>query len=463
MSERVSLPARLPGTTVLVAGAGLAGLTAAWQLREWGCEVTVCEARERLGGRVWTVREGFALGQHAEAGADLIDQGQTAILDLVRQLGLEPRRILRDGFRSYRLGDDGVRRVRAGGNGWRELARRLAPEITAYRAAERHWDGPIARALARRSVASWLDQVGAGLALRSFARALRGFFAADPEDLSLLQLVDQLASDDGPGALYRIAGGNDRLATALAAGVTVRLGHVVRAVHSGARRVRVALEDARGRSVEHAADFVVLALPPSTLRDVRVTPALPDPQSEAIRRLRLGAATKGSLQFDRRFWRRNGRPQAFGSDLPHGAVWEANEEQRGRAGILTLLAGGRASAELRACLAREGPGGVCAQLEWLGARNARLLTAHFACWEDERWSRGAYAVFDPSFPPELRAWLARPHGRIVLAGEHTSERWQGYMNGAVESGLRAAYEIAALVEERAGRDGPAFRLRGAFR
>lgn len=448
MSRRVSLPARLPGTSVLVAGAGLAGLTAAWQLRAWGCEVTVCEARERIGGRVWTVRDGFAAGQHAEAGADLIDEGQTAILDLARRLGLEPRRILKGGFRSYRLGDDGVRRVRAGGEAWRELARRLAPEIAAYRAAERHWDGPIARALARHSVASWLDRVEAGPALRSFARGLRGFFAADPEDLSLLQLVDQLASDDGPGALYRIAGGNDRLATALAAGVTVRLGHVVRAVRSGARRVRVALDDARGRRVEHAADYVVLALPPSTLRDVRLTPALPDPQSEAIRRIRLGAATKGSLQFDRRFWRRAGRPQAFGSDLPHGAVWEANEEQRGRAGILTVLAGGRASAELRASLARDGAGALCAQLAWLGARRARLLAAHFVCWEDERWSRGAYAVFPPGFPPELRAWLVRPHGRVVFAGEHTSERWQGYMNGAVESGLRAAYEIAALVEEK---------------
>ena len=69
-------------------------------------------------------------------------------------------------------------------------------------------------------------------------------------------------------------------------------------------------------------------------------------------------------------------------------------------------------------------------------------------WEEERWSRGAYAAFDAGFAPALRPSLARPHGRVTFAGEHTSERWQGYMNGALESGLRAAREIAALAGRR---------------
>ena len=64
-------------------------------------------------------------------------------------------------------------------------------------------------------------------------------------------------------------------------------------------------------------------------------------------------------------------------------------------------------------------------------------------WENEPWSRGGYAVFDSSFEPTLRGWLAQPFGRLFFAGEHTSIRWQGYMNGAVESGRRAAAEVAA--------------------
>ena len=74
----------------------------------------------------------------------------------------------------------------------------------------------------------------------------------------------------------------------------------------------------------------------------------------------------------------------------------------------------------------------------------RLLASRMISWEDDPWSRGGYAVFDPSFDPRLRAWLARPAGRLVFAGEHTSLTSQGYMNGAIESGRRAAAEIRAL-------------------
>ena len=71
-------------------------------------------------------------------------------------------------------------------------------------------------------------------------------------------------------------------------------------------------------------------------------------------------------------------------------------------------------------------------------------------WEHEPWSRGGYAFFDPQFPPALRYWLARPFDRIFFAGEHTSLRWQGYMNGAVETGLRAAEEVGQSMPPNSG-------------
>lgn len=439
-------PERLRGNSAIVAGAGLAGLAAAWQLRLWGCAVTVFEARQRIGGRVWTIRDGFAGAQHAEAGADLVDEEQTTIRELAERFGLQTVRILESGFASYRLDDEGVRRIRRGERGWAELAGRLRDEIAAHRLAERDWAGPIARAIAGRSVASWLDDVAAGPALRSLATSLRGFFVADPDQLSLLVLVDLFAQQDGPadGGLYRIAGGNDRLAGALAAELPIQLGHVVRGVRQDEHAVRVSWEDGAGRAGESRADFAVLALPTTTLSAVAFEPALPDRQGEAIAALRYGAATKASLQFEHRFWQEQGRPSAIGSDLGHGAVWDANEEQRGPHGILTLLAGGSASAALSERLATRGVDALREDLRWLGAHEARVVGAHVVRWEDEPWSRGGYAAFDAGFDPALRAWLRRPHGRVLFAGEHTSERWQGYMNGALESGLRAAYEIAAI-------------------
>jgi monoamine oxidase len=149
------------------------------------------------------------------------------------------------------------------------------------------------------------------------------------------------------------------------------------------------------------------------------------------------------LQFDRRFWKVRGRPLAFGTDLPAGAIWDGNEQQKGRAGILSFLAGGQASKALQEVVGREGIAGVVKQIGWLG-RPSSVLTARTIAWDHDPWVRGGYAYFDPGFDPLWRAWLARPAGRIVFAGEHTSIKWQGYMNGAIESGRRAAAEIAAL-------------------
>src|SRR5262252_4847583 len=88
----------LSGTSVVVAGAGLAGLSAARALEKRGAAVTVVEARDHVGGRVHTIRKPFAGGQHAEAGADLIEGEQEHVLTLARELGLKPARILRRGF-----------------------------------------------------------------------------------------------------------------------------------------------------------------------------------------------------------------------------------------------------------------------------------------------------------------------------------------------------------------------------
>jgi monoamine oxidase len=188
---------------------------------------------------------------------------------------------------------------------------------------------------------------------------------------------------------------------------------------------------------------VVLALPATILRRIPITPPLPARQHDAIAALKYGRATKTLLQFSRRFWRARGRPRAFGSPLSFGALWDANEEQRGRSGILSLLAGGGASDATQALVAKDGPQGLVEALAWLGSKNAELIASRQVIWEDDPHARGGYAFFDPAFDPDLRAWLARPAGRIFFAGEHTSIRWQGYMNGAVESGRRAAAEVAA--------------------
>ena len=450
------------GTSVLIAGAGLAGLTAARELTKKGAAVTVIDARDRVGGRVLTVRHPFLHGEHAEAGADLIDASQTEICKLIAAVGLRTARILPGGFTAIR--EIGTQRRVGGKRNWKQLEKRLEPEVRAFCVGEQRWDGAIAETLGRRSVAQWLDRIRAPKALKEVAIGLRGFFLADPDELSLLSLVEQFAEDGVPGGekMFRIIGGNDRLpiAMARALGSRVQLRTALRRVIQARDGITAVLES-NGRLADARFDYLICATPATTTREVVFEPALPDLQRQAVLRLKYGAATKTALQFDHAPWRKRGQPRAFGSALSIGAVWDGNEPasaasrrpalrggrrrtvRRGsRGGILTLLAGGGASDATQEMLAAEGPARLIREMSWIDFGNAKLVAWHTVTWEHEPWSRGGYAFFDTEFPTSLRYELARPFDRVFFAGEHTSLRWQGYMNGAVETGLRAAEEVS---------------------
>ncbi len=434
----------LSGRRVAVVGAGLAGLTAARELRRRGAEPILFEARDRVGGRVWTCRE-FEDGRHAELGADLIEEEQERSLELAKAVGCTPVRILRGGFGFHAAGDSGMSRYIPG---WEKLEKRLQPLVDSYNLAEQRWDSAIARRLASESVAAWLARVRATAIERKMLTGMRGFFLADPSQLALLMLVDQFATDGNPAEsrMYRLREGNDALPRALAKTVrgAIHLETIVLAMTGSPRSVRLTVADRSGRRSQVRADFAIVTAPASTFRDIEIQPALPPLQREAIATLAYGRATRVLAEFDRRFWRAPMRRRAFGTDAETGAIWDANEQQGGRGGILSLLAGGSASQGLQR-LASRGGRALVQELAWLGSRGHAPRALKTCVWEKDPWARGGYAVFTAGFDPDLRAWLSRPHGRMVFAGEHTSIRWQGYMNGAVETGLRAVEEICSML------------------
>ena len=170
----------------------------------------------------------------------------------------------------------------------------LADRIRLYELGDQRWDSPIASDIARRSVSQWLDEVGADDDLRATATGLRGFFLADPDELSLLALVDQfaartrLAVDDVPDrrrqrSLDGCAGRSARITTAPRHGTRGRL-------HRG-QTVRASVRH-RATVAQISCDYLVLALPATTLRRVPITPALPAQQHEAIGRLKYGRAAQ---------------------------------------------------------------------------------------------------------------------------------------------------------------------------
>jgi len=321
----------------------------------------------------------------------------------------------------------------------------LKPLVYAYRLNGEEWDGPIATRIAGHSVIDWLNKIDAPMDVRATARLMRSFFVADPEELSLLAYVEQFADGKDPAerTVYRLDGGNDRLVqrTANNLRTPIRLRHVVRRIVQPKKGVRVTIENGFGQRKEIEGDYVLVTVPAPIAAEIEFAPALPDAQRDAFSCLRYGRATKTLLQFDRHSWRRSGQPRACATDLDLGAVWDGSEDQPDRRGILTLLAGGNASDATKAMLKAGGAQQLLQHLKFFGIGRAKLIATQSISWEDDPWARGAYAYFDPSFPPSARRLLRLPWRRVFFGGEHTSSKWQGYMNGAVASGLRAAEEI----------------------
>jgi monoamine oxidase len=307
------------------------------------------------------------------------------------------------------------------------------------------WTSSVAAAIARDSVKDVLNQAEANDLIHAYATGFRNFWMADTDRLSALVAASQVIDGDpSQTAMYHIVDGNDRLVEELrrAARCGVKLRHIVRAVAADERGVRVSVEGPNGRIGIARADFVVMAVPAALLPSVRFTPVLPPAQQRAFELLETGPGTKALLRFSRPWWRKPGRPRAYGSNLAIGAVWDVGEAQS--AALLTLLAGGRASAALTRMLDQGGAARVAQQLGWLGSPS-EFPQVHAVSWERDPWARGAYAYFSQRFDPALRPLLARSAGRVLFAGCHTSREFQGYMNGAIESGHRVAEEITHVV------------------
>jgi monoamine oxidase len=429
------------GARVIVGGAGLAGLTAAYELAQAGAVVTVVDARDYAGGRVRTIRD-FSAGQHAELGGEFIEPDHKELRALCETFKLPLVRILRSGFTHRFRGTDGLYRLSRTAP-WEALGNALSPLLRRYKVAGGDTSAAAVREMATLSLSEWLRQADAPQDVQPMARALRGFFLADPEEISVLPVVEQIAKGGSPAQaeFFRIDGGNDRLAEALVGATPARLllGHVIRSVSHALDRVSVTVTDNAGLTQQIEGDYLVMTLPASTLREVEIRPGLPDDQRHAIAKLAYGRATKVLVQspvclFDHRHAR------AFATDNHLGAFWDASEEESGGASIIAFLAGGSAAAPLRDA-AGNGGRELLSDLCWLGMNRAPVTAVHVGDWTADPWARGGYAFADPGFDPAWRPLLSRRAGRIFFAGEHTSERWQGYMNGAVESGQRAAREL----------------------
>jgi monoamine oxidase len=446
---------------VIIIGAGIAGLSAAWRLRRAGVPVRLYEAQERTGGRMFSLRGHFAEGQVAELGGELIDTGHSGIRALALELGVPLDDLTLDdpalGRSLWHFG--GAARSEAEVvEAFRPLAARIDADLAAAAAgADITFRTPgRAQAVDRLSIAEWLERAGAGGWVRRLVEV--GYtteFGLEPDEQSALNLLTMIGTGDPfeifgeSDERFHVRGGNDLLVQGLAE-------RVRDAIHPGTRleairtrsdgRFECSLRRGAG-SFTAASPHVVLALPFTLLRDVALDVELPAPKRRAIAELGYGTNAKLMAGFSARPWRAAHRSNgSVLADLPFQLTWETSRLQAGNGGILTNFTGGRHGVELGRGTAAEQAGALVAGLEavfpGIAAARQGMTEARFH-WPSHPFTRGSYASYRPGQWTGMRGVEGEPVGRLFFAGEHCSLAAQGFMEGGYETGCAAAAGVLA--------------------
>jgi monoamine oxidase len=450
---------------IAVVGAGLAGLTCAYRLKQAGLVAQVYEASTRIGGRCWTIHDFDPLV--AEHGGELIDQGHTALRHLSQELGLDLDNLLQaqpNGTEDFFWVNDAAYpydQLVVDLNG---IYQKLHKDVSAAsyptlwnNYTQRGWE------LDHMSIIDWLDEtVPNGGSTSNLGRVLDiaynieyGAECSQQSSLNLLYLLGYSGQGQfhvfGPSnEKYHVRGGNDqvarRLSDALAAQISLGTALTSIKLNPGGSFTLTFSRDAGTLTV--TADQVVLAIPFSLLREVNYGKAGFEPlKVTAIKELPMGTNSKLHVEFKDRFWyaaRNNGNTYA---DTGYQNTWEVSRAQGGGRGkgILVDYTGGKIGASFGTGTPSSRAQEFMSQLQPLfqGTSVASHWTgrATIDFWTAYPWTKGSYSYWKVGQYTKFSGMEKVRQGNCHFAGEHTSQDFQGYLNGAVETGERAANEI----------------------
>ncbi|HEV7753079.1 MAG TPA: FAD-dependent oxidoreductase [Baekduia sp.] len=450
---------------VVVVGGGLAGLTTARNLVRAGRSVVVLEARARVGGR--TLNHDLGGGDVTEAGGQYVGPTQNHVLALARELGIATYPGYQPGQNVYIA--DG-RATRYSGDippdplALPDLAL-LITRLDAMAAkvpVDAPWTAPDADRLDGQTVESWIrtNTVNSARVLRLvdlFLSPALGSRAADVSMLFLLATVAGYGDERTPGTLERgigskdgaqdsrLVGGTQRLSSDMARdlGDRVVLEAPVRRIAQADGTVTVTVADGRAWRAARA----VVAIPPPLAVEIDWDPLLPAEHDSLRRRMALGTLAKCEAIYDTPFWRADGLSgQALKLDGAVPAMFD-NTPPDGSPGVLMGFMGGRSWRTWQTRSAADRRAAVLEDFAAAFGAKARSPIDYFEQdWVEERWTRGGpTSVLAPGTLVDFGRALTAPVGAVHWAGTETAGYWNGYMDGAISSGERAAREVLAAL------------------
>jgi monoamine oxidase len=439
---------------VVVIGAGLAGLAAAWELDQAGYDVAVLEARMQPGGRVRTLRAAFPDDLYAEAGAMSLSDNDSVTLDYVKRFELPMQKLSPAAPRRFRVRGRWItdpmntpyslnaveREAGLRGMYGRYLSAGLE-RIGDARSAQ--WTPVQAREMDDLTVAAFLRRQGASDDAIEFLRLTAlGLHGDGIESSSALSVYLAEAGYHGARASFAIEGGNDRLPKAFAKRLAEKIHYGCAVTHlTQTENVAEVKATRSGVPFVTAADYVVSAVPATILRTIEVVPGLSDRKQKGLRALGYSSVSRVYLQTRTRGWQKHYPTAIVHTDSPRMIVEEHTAMQPGPRGIIEAHTFGAQAREVAALPERERIRTAIGATEALfPGLEKEVEGGTTKCWDEDEWTRGAYADWRPGQMSAYFAAMSAAEGRIHFAGEHTSRRFAS-MEGALESGKRAAAEI----------------------
>jgi len=442
---------------VVILGGGLAGLAAGFELKKAGHNITILEARKFPGGRVQTIYD-FSNDQYAEAGAISFPQSHDFTFGYATDFGLPLRPAFRPGVDA--MANIRGNRFRISSTGQAEIPFNVTSRertagvfgiISLYlrdyieavgNPRKPNWPPDELRAIDGVSLKQFLvDQGASDGAIDIIAASQLGLLGFGLDSFSALDgvVTEAIASDP---FFYEIIGGNDQLAYRLKKKVKKQFkkGSIVRRIEQHENHVTVIYSDGEGIQTINA-DRVICTLPFPVLKEIEVTPGFSEDKQQAINELKLTPVTRTYLQFRNRVWEQAGLSGYGLSDLPIQNTYSPTLTQFGKQGILTSYAGGQRALDLSALSETNRQTFVRQEMGNLfGGLDSQYQGGTSYIWHEDQFARGAFTYFEPGQMTNLLPIAQRAEGRVHFAGEHTSA-WHGWMNGALESGNRAAAEV----------------------